>query len=272
MNQPSTRSFDRSQFCATCGRKRRPLEQRRESWRFDDTPIVPRRENGPPPLPGYSHPCWQQTNDLIVSCNIYRNGGTNEVCHLCDDCLRVGLRAIKAKVDAALEETGGSDQTTEIVRLTEELGKALHRCSVLETKVARETTPQPDWIDVQVMLERQQQDLQWGGPEHDDGHSDRDWADFIVHQIQRMAQESGRVPSAAPRAIKIMAMCRAWLESMDRRGERLARAARKASDVMCHECGCIYQQEHDQDHNRVCPDCMEGHEPSIADRQADVMP
>jgi hypothetical protein len=73
-------------------------------------------------------------------CNIYRNGGTNEDCHLCDDCLRVGLRAIKAEVDAALEATGDSDNTAEIVRLTEELGRALHRCSVLESKIYALTT------------------------------------------------------------------------------------------------------------------------------------
>lgn len=82
-----------------------------------------------------------------------------------------------------LEEAAGSDQTTEIVRLTEELGRARHRCSVLASRVANQPIPQPDWIDIQVVLERQQQDLQWGGPEHDDGHSDRDWADFIVSSV-----------------------------------------------------------------------------------------
>ena len=61
------------------------------------------------------------------------------------------------------------------------------------------------------------------------------------------------------------------LKFADQRG-RLARAARKASGVMCQECGCIYQQKHEQDHNSLCPDCREGPEPSSADRQADVTP
>lgn len=81
------------------------------------------------------------TNDLIVMCNIYRNGGTSEECHLCDDCLRVGLRAIKVEVDRLLE-AASDDNTAEIVRLTQELGRALHRCSVLEGDVRRLTRSQ----------------------------------------------------------------------------------------------------------------------------------
>jgi hypothetical protein len=128
--------MDRSKFCATCGRERKPLEQRRESWSFDDTPIVPRRDGGPSPLPGYGHSGWQLTNDLIAHCGIYRNGGTSKECHLCDDCLRIGLRSIKVAVDAALEVIGeNTTRDAQIVQLTEELGRAQHQCWVLESKI-----------------------------------------------------------------------------------------------------------------------------------------
>lgn len=88
---------DRSKFCATCGRERKPLEMRRDVWRFEETPLVPRILDLKP---------WQMTNDLIVMVSIYRNGGTDEATHLCDDCLRIGLRAIKVTVDAVNSPMG----------------------------------------------------------------------------------------------------------------------------------------------------------------------
>lgn len=108
---------DRSQNCATCGKKRRPLEARRESWGTRlPTQLVPW-----PAVPE-GRPC-QSVNDLIVGAQVYRNGGTSEDTHLCDDCLRIGLRAIKAAVDEALEVVeAGADKDAEIAALTQRLG------------------------------------------------------------------------------------------------------------------------------------------------------
>jgi hypothetical protein len=119
---------DRSKFCATCGRERRGLEIQRESWGTHTTALLPR-------IPGL-HP-WQITNDLIVSASIYRNGGTSEECHLCDDCLRIGLRTIKLAVDRTLEAVEvGIDKDAELAELTRKLASEQHRCWLLENDLA----------------------------------------------------------------------------------------------------------------------------------------
>lgn len=112
-------SEPRNLFCATCGKRRGGLEQQRKSWSCTSTPIVPRREAEGRP--------WQQTNDLIVMANIYRNGGTDETCHLCNACLLVGLRALLVAIEKAMDVTGGdADKDAEITRLTQQLGKLQH--------------------------------------------------------------------------------------------------------------------------------------------------
>jgi hypothetical protein len=113
----TTAKTKRSQSCSTCGKKRGPLEQRRESWGIHDTPDVPRRDD-PEARP------WQIHNDLITSVSVYRNGGTSGDTHLCDDCLRIGLRDIKLKVDEMLEVVEeGADKDAELAQLTERLSK-----------------------------------------------------------------------------------------------------------------------------------------------------
>lgn len=109
---------DRSKWCATCGKPRGPLEQRRGSFGADELPAVPRAEAAGSPGP------WQSYNDLICHVGIYRNGGCDESTHLCDDCLRVGLRALKLRIDgllAATEPDAGKD--AELARLTAEVAR-----------------------------------------------------------------------------------------------------------------------------------------------------
>lgn len=61
-------------------------------------------------------------NDLIVGAQVYRNGGTGADTHLCDECLRAGLRVIKLEVDRCLEAVEkDADKDAEITRLTDEL-------------------------------------------------------------------------------------------------------------------------------------------------------
>jgi hypothetical protein len=92
------------------------LEARRDSWGTRlPCPGVPRSEDP-------SRRPWQEHNDLIVSACVYRNGGTSDDCHLCDECLRIGLRALKLEIDTALEVIeADTDKDAELARLTERL-------------------------------------------------------------------------------------------------------------------------------------------------------
>ena len=103
---------DRSRYCATCGKPRGPLEDRRESWGL-------RCPTAKVPLPSDStQKPWQCLNDLIISAAVYRNGGTSDDCHPCDDCLRIGLRAIKTEIDRLLEVIeSDADKDREIAEL-----------------------------------------------------------------------------------------------------------------------------------------------------------
>jgi hypothetical protein len=63
----------------------------------------------------------------------------------------------------------------------------------------------------EVVAERARQDARWGGPEHDDGHSEGDWADFI-----REYAWGDRGADFRERMLKIAALAVAAIESHDR--------------------------------------------------------
>lgn len=107
--------------CWTCGRPR-GLSQRRGSWQLEmPTPWIP-RTGDPSDKPA------QSGNDLICHVSVYRNGGTNESTHLCDECLRVGVRAIKVRLDALLEQLDAGDEKEKyLAELTERLAKVQFR-------------------------------------------------------------------------------------------------------------------------------------------------
>jgi hypothetical protein len=73
----------------------------------------------------------------------------------------------------------------------------------------------------QVITERKRQDMQWGGPEHDDTHSLFDWDDYIEHQLNKILfLEEGSVDRekvARDALIKVAALAVAAVESIDRR-------------------------------------------------------
>lgn len=70
----------------------------------------------------------------------------------------------------------------------------------------------------EIQNERQSQDNQWGGPNHDDTHSGEDWLRFIDHQgaKARLSEEGGQIRH---RLIKIAALAIAGIESLDRKAE-----------------------------------------------------
>lgn len=66
-----------------------------------------------------------------------------------------------------------------------------------------------------VIEERQRQDKQWGGPEHDDAHDIWNWCVYIEKQVKRI-EEDGYNGKERERFVKIAALAIAAIESIDR--------------------------------------------------------
>jgi hypothetical protein len=76
----------------------------------------------------------QIANDLIVRAVIYRNGGSSHdsEIHLCAECLRIGVRALKNELSKALDEyDSGHDLQVELATLTKRLARTQHALSSL---------------------------------------------------------------------------------------------------------------------------------------------
>jgi hypothetical protein len=66
-----------------------------------------------------------------------------------------------------------------------------------------------------VARERDYQDRQWAGAEHDDAHTDNDWWQYICYQYVHRMRSSPR-----ERFIKIAALAVAAVESIDRKNAK----------------------------------------------------
>lgn len=74
----------------------------------------------------------------------------------------------------------------------------------------------PD-IFTQIAGKRCQQDIKWGGADHDDQHSPADWELFIQHQIGDLIDAEGNpTPDYRARLIDIAALACAAMQSWDR--------------------------------------------------------
>lgn len=74
----------------------------------------------------------------------------------------------------------------------------------------------------EIARERQRQDEQWGGPEHDDTHERSDWLVLIQTQLHLAVTPSlsvvpGRIEEYRERLVKTAALAVAALEALDRR-------------------------------------------------------
>ena len=74
----------------------------------------------------------------------------------------------------------------------------------------------PD-IFTQIAGKRCQQDIKWGGADHDDQHDPIDWEIFIKDQIVRLTDGRGQpMPEYRARLINIAALACAAMQSWDR--------------------------------------------------------
>ena len=74
----------------------------------------------------------------------------------------------------------------------------------------------------EIVNERDLQDRQWGGPEHDDQHGMMDWLNYIQKQSNQATallchQEPGGPEQYRERMVKIAALAVAAIESYDRK-------------------------------------------------------
>lgn len=119
-----------------------------------------------------------------------------------------------------------------------------------------------------VIAERNRQDQQWDGPEHDDDHTSYDWSAFIHHhtaKLHLLRREHGRLrgephewvesdgpaPDYRERLVKIAALAVAAIESYDR---RKAAFAEYVKPCLCcgSSLGC-YCHEHPHPDKPECP-------------------
>lgn len=82
----------------------------------------------------------------------------------------------------------------------------------------------------EVKAERERQDAQWGGAEHDDEHGFQDWASFRQRFEERMNKVARKSPFDADEwfrvtrdsLIKVAALAIAQVESLDRNNSGVA--------------------------------------------------
>lgn len=87
------------------------------------------------------------------------------------------------------------------------------------TKTMHITTGPRSQIYFEVENERQAQDIEWGGPEHDDKHDGSDWLSFIGKHMTRVgSQEADRsMPIFRKQMVRVAALAVAAIEWFDRR-------------------------------------------------------
>lgn len=71
----------------------------------------------------------------------------------------------------------------------------------------------------EIKQERARQDKEWGGPRHDDTHSEFHWRDFIQEHVQR----SRSLGAYRRQMIRVAALAVAAIESYDRRADSAAK-------------------------------------------------
>lgn len=90
-------STDRTAHCCLCGQARRPTQKPVESF-GNGVEFLSIKDHRP-----LQDGRWEVSPQLLVSVQMWRNGGTAAgQTHICDGCIVVGLRAAKTFVDNSL--------------------------------------------------------------------------------------------------------------------------------------------------------------------------
>jgi hypothetical protein len=71
---------------------------------------------------------------------------------------------------------------------------------------------------LEIIEERELQDKEWGGHDHDDKHDFYDWRTFIYKQLTLASMEGGQHDRQRKRLLKVAALAVAAVEAMDRKG------------------------------------------------------
>ena len=79
--------------------------------------------------------------------------------------------------------------------------------------------PGTGFILGEVLNEREKQDEMWGGPSHDDTHTDGEWTKLIIDRVVE-AQYASDPALARRKLIAVAALTVAWIECHDREEER----------------------------------------------------
>lgn len=109
---------NRSAHCCLCGARRKPTQIPVESFSNDSRVI--QMDQFRPMQAGR----WEQSPQMIVSVQLYRNGGTAPgQTHICDDCFVIGLKHAKAFVDSALDALAVDESAVRAI-LEKEAGDA----------------------------------------------------------------------------------------------------------------------------------------------------
>lgn len=89
--------FTRADHCCLCGEPRRPTQQPVENF-SNSIECISIGEHRP-----LQQGRWEESPQLLVSVNMWRNGGSmHGQTHICDGCIVVGLLAAKQFVDRSL--------------------------------------------------------------------------------------------------------------------------------------------------------------------------
>lgn len=101
----------------------------------------------------------------------------------------------------------------------------------MRRKVDFSGTPEQLVICEQLVEERRVQDRQWGGPDHDDDHTRKEWLGFVEEHATRARKAIGRRREAIDldeyrrRLVVIAALSVAAIEAHDRDMKREAQRA-----------------------------------------------
>lgn len=91
----------RGEICSCCGAPRRPTQAPVHSFGSSRLVAVKdHRQIDPTNI--------EQSPSMIVSVNIWRNGGGLSGEHVCDDCIVIGLKEAKRFVDLSLSSLTGT--------------------------------------------------------------------------------------------------------------------------------------------------------------------